>query len=93
MILAYTSPSQYDDIVKYDITQTIYSYDTAELLDKAAQRAGKTAKIHVALDTGMTRIGFVMTEESIDEIEKISRLEHAELEGMFTHFACADMYD
>lgn len=93
LILAYTSPSQYDDIVKYDITQTIYSYETAELLDSAAQRAGKTAKIHVALDTGMTRIGFVMTDESIDEIEKISRLEHAELEGMFTHFSCADMYD
>lgn len=93
LILAYTSPSQYDDIIRYDVTQTIYSYETAELLDKAAERAGKTAKIHIALDTGMTRIGFVMAEESIDEIEKISRLEHAELEGLFTHFACADMYD
>ncbi len=93
LILAYTSPSQYDDLIKYDITQTIYSYDTAKLLNDTAERAGKSAKIHIALDTGMTRIGFVMTDESIDEIEKISRLSHIELEGMFTHFACADMYD
>lgn len=93
LILSYTSPSQYDDIVSYDLTQTIYSYKTAELLDNAAKAQSKTAKIHIALDTGMTRIGFVMTEDSIDEIEKISRLKNIKLEGLFTHFACADMYD
>lgn len=93
LILSYTSPRQYDDVVKYDITQTIYSYETAKLLDETAKMLDKTVKVHVAIDTGMTRIGFVMTEESIDNIEKISKLDNIKLEGMFTHFSCADMYD
>ena len=93
IILSYSSPSQYEDVVKYDITQTIYSVETAELLDKAAASQGKIAKVHVALETGMTRIGFAVNETSVSEIEKISRLEHIELEGMFTHFSCADMTD
>lgn len=93
LILSYTSPRQYDDVVKYDITQTVYSYETAKLLDETAKVLDKTVKVHVAIDTGMTRIGFVMTEESIDNIEKISKLDNIKLEGMFTHFSCADMYD
>ncbi|MGN0160718.1 MAG: alanine racemase [Lachnospiraceae bacterium] len=93
LILGYTSPSQYDDIVKYDITQTIYSLDTAVKMDKAGRRAGKKGKIHIAIDTGMTRIGFAMNEESLSDVEKISSLEYVELEGMFSHFSCADMID
>ena len=53
----------------------------------------RTAKAHVALDTGMTRIGFPVNEESADDIREISLLPDLELEGMFTHFSCADMYD
>ena len=93
IILSYVSPSRYDEVVKYDVTQTVYSLETAELLAKAAQAQGKTAKAHVALDTGMSRIGFMINEQSADDIQKISLLPHLELEGMFTHFSCADMYD
>ncbi len=93
IILSYVSPSRYDEIVKYDITQTIYSLQTAELLSNTAANQGKIAKVHIALDTGMTRIGYVVSEDSADEIEKISRLPGIELEGMFTHFSCADMTD
>ena len=93
IILSYVSPSRYDEVVKYDVTQTVYSLETAELLAKAAQAQGKTAKAHVALDTGMSRIGFMINEQSADDIRKISLLPHLELEGMFTHFSCADMYD
>lgn len=93
LILGYTSPEQYDDIIKYDITQTIYSLETARLMDEAGRRAGKKGKIHIALDTGMTRIGFVMNEASVEEVVQISRLPNVILEGMFSHFSCADMYD
>jgi alanine racemase len=93
IILSYVSPSRYPEVVGYDVTQTVYSYETAALLSDAAGAQGKTAKAHVALDTGMSRIGFVVSEESADEIQKISRLPHLELEGMFTHFSCADMTD
>ena len=93
VILSYVSPKNYGDVVRCDVTQTVYSYETAALLSQKAAAQGKTAKVHVALDTGMTRIGFVVSEESADEILKISRLPHIELEGMFTHFSCADLYD
>lgn len=93
IILSYVSPSRYDEVVGHDITQTVYSMDTAQKLSAAAAAQGKTAKLHISLDTGMTRIGFAVSEESADEIARISRLPHLELEGMFTHFSCADMTD
>lgn len=93
LILGYTSPAQYEEVVRYDITQTIYSVDTAQKLSDEALRQGKCAKIHIALDTGMTRIGFLMSEDSVEEIMQISRLSGIYLEGLFSHFACADMYD
>lgn len=93
LILGYTSPSQYEDLVAFDITQTIYSRETAELLDREAANQGKKAGIHIALDTGMTRIGFQVTEEDADVIAAIGRLPHLKMEGLFTHFACADQKD
>lgn len=93
LILGYVSPKQYEEVVRYDITQTIYSVDTARKLGEEALRQKKTAKIHIALDTGMTRIGFVMDESSLEEIVQISRLPGIYLEGIFSHFSCADMYD
>ena len=93
LILGYTSPSQYEDLVAFDITQTIYSRETAELLDREAANQGKKAGIHIALDTGMTRIGFQVTEEDADVIADIGRLPHLKMEGLFTHFACADQKD
>ena len=93
LILGYTSPSQYEDLVAFDITQTIYSRETAELLNREAANQGKKAGIHIALDTGMTRIGFQVTEEDADVIAAIGRLPHLKMEGLFTHFACADQKD
>ena len=93
IILSYVSPSRYDEVVRYDVTQTVYSLETAMLLSKAAEAQGRTARAHVALDTGMSRIGFAVNEENADAIKTISLLPHLELEGMFTHFSCADMYD
>lgn len=93
LILGYTSPKQYDEIIKYDIAQTIYSYDMAEAMDEAAKRNGRVGKIHIAVDTGMTRIGFEINKKSLDDVEKIAKLSHVEIEGMFSHFSCADMHD
>ena len=93
LILAYVSPSQYGDLVEYDITQTIDSYAQALALEKEAARQNRKAKAHLAVDTGMTRIGFQVTEHDADEAAKIADLPHIELEGMFTHFSCADQED
>ena len=93
LILGYVSPSQYGDLVEYDITQTIDSYAQALALEKEAARQNRKAKAHLAVDTGMTRIGFQVTEHDADEAAKNADLPPIALEGMFTHFSCADQED
>ncbi len=93
LLLNYTHPIQYDDLIKYDLIETIYSYEDAELLSKAAQALGKSAKIHIKIDTGMNRIGFRPDKASIEDILKITNLPNIEVEGIFTHFATAEYED
>jgi Alanine racemase len=70
LILGYTSPKQYGDIIEYDITQTIYNLEMAESMSKCAVEHKKRAKVHVALETGMNRIGFKVNENSVLDIKK-----------------------
>ena len=93
LILSYISPSQYPELVEHNITQTIDSPEQADALEAAAASAGVRAKIHIAVDTGMTRIGFQVTEEEADRVARIAQLSHLEMEGIFTHFSCADQED
>lgn len=93
LILGYSSPSQYLEIVENNITQTIYTMKMAEEMAKAGAICGKKAKIHIALDTGMNRIGFQVDEGGILAIEEILTLPNLMVEGLFTHFACADEVD
>lgn len=79
--------------LRADIRPAIFEEDKAELLSKLAVSMGKTAKMHIALDTGMGRIGFHPDENSLKEIERIAKLPGIEIEGMFTHFARADEAD
>lgn len=90
LILGYTSPSQDDLLIKYDITQNIYTYDMAERLSDRAVELEKTVKCHIGLDTGMSRVGFQDNEESVEIIKKISALPNLVIEGIFSHYARAD---
>ena len=92
-LLSYTPEWQLELVVDYDIIQGIYSYKDAKLLSDVAKTKGKVAKIHIKIDSGMGRIGFLPNEDSIAEIVKISELPNIEIEGMFTHFAKADEKD
>ena len=93
LILGYTSEYQYSSLIQYEIEPTVFCYEMAESLSKIAQALGKDAKIHIKLDTGMNRIGFKPTKESVDIIEKIAKLPNIKIQGIFTHFACADEAD
>lgn len=93
LILGYSHPSQYQTIIDYNLTPAIFTYETAKGISDVARAAGQTVKIHIKVETGMNRIGFLPNEESIDIVEKISRLANLELEGIFTHFAKADEFD
>lgn len=93
LILGYNSPSLYHLNLEYDVDQTIYSYETAQKMSETAVKMGKTARIHIALDTGMTRIGISPDEEGLETVKKIHQLSSVKIEGLFTHFSCADMTD
>src|SRR5699024_2542340 len=90
LILGYTPTQQYTQLVKYDISPTIFSYSAAKELSKVALKENKTVAIHIKVDTGMNRLGFSCNTESVKEIKKISLLDGIRMEGIFTHFACAD---
>lgn len=91
LVLGYNSPSLYDLNLRYDVDQTIYSLETAREMSKAARRAGKTAAIHIALDTGMTRIGLSPDDKGLEIVKEIADLPGIKIQGLFTHFSCADM--
>lgn len=93
LILGYVAPAFYDLVVKYDIRIPVFSYDTAKALSDEAVRQGKTVPFHFCIDTGMSRIGFQVNEESADVCKQICTLPNIEAEGLFSHFATADESD
>lgn len=93
LILGHIPYGDYDNIVKNNITPTISDVYEAELLSKSAVKAGVTAPLHIAVDTGMNRIGFKCDEASVEEIKRINQLPNIVIEGVFSHLAAADMLD
>ncbi|MDO4560617.1 MAG: alanine racemase [bacterium] len=90
LILGHAFPEDYGTLVEKDIRPTLFSLASAEELSRAAAQAGRTLPVHLAVDTGMSRIGFRGPRESLPEIAAISRLPNLRIEGIFTHFARAD---
>jgi len=85
------TPHEYGDLlVRYDLTQTVFSMEQAEELSKVAKRIGEKINIHLKIDTGMNRLGFQATEKSADEIKKVFAAGGLRVLGAFTHFAEAD---
>lgn len=93
LILGYTPKEQFRLVISYDVIQTVYRYEMAEELSAEAINQGKTAKIHIKVDTGMSRLGFNDTDKSLEDIKKIASLEGVSIEGIFSHFAKADEAD
>lgn len=93
LILGYVAPAFYDLVVKYEIRIPVFSYDTAKALSDEAVKQGKTVPFHFCIDTGMSRIGFQINEESADVCKQICTLPNIEAEGLFSHFATADESD
>lgn len=93
LVLGIVFEEYYPELIRYDIRPAVCEADSAEKLSKEALRQGKTVHIHLALDTGMTRIGFADVPQSVETIKQIQMLPNLEIEGIFTHFARADEYD
>ena len=93
MILGYTPLYLGEELINYDIEQTIYDLDYAKELSSLALTLNKKAKVHIALDTGMGRIGFLPSDESYKAICEICSLEGLDVVGIFTHFSSSDEKD
>ena len=92
LLLGCAFPDQIPEIVEHDITSTVCDLDFARSLSREAQSAGKRAKVHIKVDTGMGRIG-MHPRDVLEFALGVSELPGVEIEGIFTHFPCADVDD
>ncbi len=99
LILGHTPPECAKELVEDGIMPSVFHEELAAAVSAEAVRQGKNAKIHIKIDTGMTRIGFQYNEseeirsQTIDTICRIARLPNITIDGIFTHFASADESD
>jgi len=93
LILGYTPVSAFSQAVKHGIRPAIFHWEDALALSREAEKQGVCAPFHFVVDTGMSRIGFQVTEESADLCAKIAALPGLVAEGLFSHFATADCED
>ena len=84
---------QMELLIKAQMRITVSSYEWAKKVSDVAQRIGKEAYLHIKIDTGMSRVGFLVNEENVEEILKIAELPGLILEGLHTHFSKADEED
>ena len=95
LLLGYTGVAEAENLLAYDITPTMFDCAVAQGFSDFASRSGKKMKIHIKIDTGMSRIGFVCnkyecTQKIKREILEIAKMPMLEIEGIFTHFSTAD---
>ncbi len=90
ILLGYVFPNCYRDLVRLEIRPAVFREDMARQLSEAAVSEGRTLKIHIALDTGMSRIGITPDSRGLRFVRWVSTLPGLSVEGIFSHFARAD---
>lgn len=93
LILGAVFPEKYGILAKNEIRPTVYSMKQAGELERFAGKRGCVLKVHLKIDTGLSRLGFQVTEEAAEELAQIAGMPHIIVEGIFTHFAMADARD
>lgn len=97
LVLGYVKEDMFDILVQNRIDATIYNFDQCYKLNEAAKKLNTVVDIHVKIDTGMGRIGFLIDDENMDntieDIIKIHNLSNVNLKGIFTHLSDADGYE
>lgn len=93
LILGHTPPCDYRRLLRYNIETAVSSIDEAEAISGFATSAGGAVSIHIALDTGMSRIGFSCCEKTVAEIRRMAVMPGLKITGIFSHYAAADEAD
>lgn len=90
LVLGCVFPEQWEDALENNIRMTVYSVPMAKKISELAVKIGRKAYVHIKLDTGMSRLGFLVSREGVEEIKSVADMEHLKMEGLFTHFSKAD---
>lgn len=90
ILIGHTNKECFEEAIKNDFILTISAIDQAILINDAAKKINKVARIEIAIDSGMRRIGFLISDESLNDIKKISLFENISIYGAFSHFSVAD---
>ena len=93
LVLGYTFPYCYEKMAREEIRPAVFREDMLEELGKAGTACGRPVKIHIKVDTGMSRIGIRPDESGLAFVRKCAETPGIEIEGLFTHFAKADEAD
>ncbi len=95
LILGYTPVKHAEDLAKAGLRQEVHSLDYARALNEALKGLKRRLRIHLKLDTGMSRLGFFAynCERTLEELKEIASMEQLIIEGVFTHFPVADTMD
>jgi alanine racemase len=93
LIMGYTPPQFAHELLENNLTQTIYSTEMAEAFSREAAAAGKLLKVHLKVDSGMGRLGFIChgDRDPEAEIRRVLKLSGLDFEGIFSHFSVADV--
>jgi alanine racemase len=92
LVLGYTPPERAPAALGVDLTLSVFDFEAAQVYASTARALGRTVRLHIKVDTGMGRLG-VLPEDAPEFVRAVGALEGAEVEGLFTHFAGADMND
>ena len=92
VVLSYSRAVEMESVVAHDLISTIGEISVARALSESAQAAGKSARLHIKVDTGMGRFG-LLPDEVLDFVKQIQHMPALEIEGIFTHFGVADSID
>ncbi|WP_229106621.1 alanine racemase [Paenibacillus sp. 1001270B_150601_E10] len=98
LVLGYTPPEGIPSAYFHNITLTVFSYEVLEKLEEAGnhlcvENGGRQLKVHVKMDSGMGRLGLCSAEELTAYVARLRAIDGVQVEGVFTHFACADEQD
>lgn len=93
LILGWTPVEAYQTMIAYDVATAIYAIDEARQLDLKAKEMNKKAKVHIKVDTGMSRLGIMPDDKGLMTAKEILSLDNIEVEGIFSHLSKADEKD
>lgn len=91
--LGWTAPEQIEQALRYNVQFTVFDYENAVLISTMAQSRGKSAAIHIKLDTGLARLGFSSHIKDVAAVKRVYALPSLHVEGVYSHFAAAEAPD